>query len=367
MRKPALTAAVALAALGGIAAAQATPREERAREASMKAVDAIFDPSWILPRTRTDPDARRDQQPHDLAKEFRLLAKRRFDTPAGDAPDARLRSFADLVEGLAAFGDDRAGRDAFLDWIASYRRDIFGACGNALRQLGRDEFLRSAKWDAKSDDERDGMFTGRPFRADCEGTRPWTEIDGDPMVQQGVVVFRADLDAIKDAENDYTVYPANAGAEYEFIHGVAGSYVKAKDAKGRPVSALRMAFRQPLPFPYSHYDCDLHVLNRLGEDGNLITDIWSPSKDFDWMAGEDEFIPLETADGAFAGTLCVRVFGFDLDGVPDGEDDVRQALRSSLGNLKRRADARFAEHVARGGKPRVTKGAIPDFVMRGVQ
>ena len=88
----------------------------------------------------------------------------------------------------------------------------------------------------------------------------------------------------------------------------------------------------------------------------------------DWNAGPFRREgPALVADGGFAGMLCVRAFGFDLDGVPDGEDDVRTSMRSSFGNLKRRADARYAEHVARGGKPRVTKGAIPDFVVRGAE
>jgi hypothetical protein len=85
------------------------------------------------------------------------------------------------------------------------------------------------------------------------------------------------------------------------------------------------------------------------------------------MAGQDVFVPLLDADGGFVGILCARVFGFDLDGVPDGEDYVRSALRSSLGNLKRRADAAFADYVAKGGKPRTLKGAIPDFTLRGVK
>jgi hypothetical protein len=140
--------------------------------------------------------------------------------------------------------------------------------------------------------------------------------------------------------------------------------VKGKDGAGRPFRALRIEFESDLPFPYSHYDCDLRILNRVGADGLVRCDIWSPSKDFYWMAGQDLFVPLQTAAGAFAGLVLVRVYGFDLDGVPDGEDAVREALRGSLGNLKRRAEAAFR---AGGGIPRTLRGGIPDFVVRGVK
>ena len=45
----------------------------------------------------------------------------------------------------------------------------------------------------------------------------------------------------------------------------------------------------------------------------------------------------------FGAYLLVRDFGFDLDGIPDGSKQVKEALRSSLGNLKRKADRRFEQ------------------------
>ncbi|MCE9635146.1 MAG: hypothetical protein K8T90_05505 [Planctomycetes bacterium] len=127
---------------------------------------------------------------------------------------------------------------------------------------------------------------------------------------------------------------------------------------------MRIEFRADLPFPYSHYDCDLRILNRVGADGLVRSDIWSPSKDFYWMAGQDVFVPFETHDGAFAGLGLARVYGFDMDGVPDGESNIREALRGSLGNLKRNAQKLFAEY---GGAPRTLRDKLPEFIVRGVK
>jgi len=371
---PQILTRVAAAVLLGAAAAFAKDpvAEELPREVPLETLlSTRFDMAWILPETRSIPGVEAAKQPVNIVKRAKALATMKFAPPAGTAPGAapeRLtRSFGDLVAAVIAFGNDVKACDAWLSALQTNRPEIWKECGAELAQLTRAEFLLGPKWDPEKDDDRDAIFTGRAFRADCEGTAPWSKIDGDPMAQQAIGLILADLETIKEVENDYSLYPSNVGANYMFIHGTAGSFCSATDASGRPINALGMQFRQDLPFPYSHYDCDLRILNRLDDDGHLVTDIYSPSKDFDWMAGQDVFVPILDGDGGFVGILCARVFGFDLDGVPDGEEDVRVALRASLGNLKRRADKAFAEHVAKGGKPRTLKGAIPAFTLRGTK
>jgi len=370
MRLRALVPVLALAALafgGDPRAAEpgAEPDSERAHEVPWDELTReVLPPQWIVPETRTDPTLPADRQPVDLAARVRALAAMRFATPEGVEPDPRTASFADLIVACRGFGADTKSRDRFLGALRDTRPDVWDLCGSDLLQLGRDEFLTGAKWDPGKDHERDGILHAKPFRVDCEGKEPWTTIDASRLCQQGAAVFWADLEAIKDAENDYAKYPSNVGADYEFIRAVPGSYVKGKDPAGRPFSALRIEFQSDLPFPYTHYDCDLRILNRVGADGLVRCDIWSPSEDFYWMAGQDLFVPLRTVAGAFAGLFLVRVYGFDLDGVPDGEDAVREALRGSLGNLKRRSEAAFR---ASGAKPRTLEGAIPDFILRGVK
>jgi len=369
-----LTHALSFAGVLGVtaASARATDPGELPRAVSLETLRTTrFDMDWILPETRTLPLAAPADQPVDIVKRAKALARMRFAPPVGTqpgvAPERQTRSFGDLVAAVLARGDDLEARDAWLAALEANRPDIWQACGAELAQLTRAEFLLGPKWDPATDDDRDGVFMGRAFRADSEGTEPWSKIDGDPLAQQALTLFRADLETIKQLENDYTLYPSNVGASYVFIRGTAGSFCTSKDEEGRPLSALGMQFRQDLPFPFSSYDCDLRILNRLDDDGHLVTDIYSPSEDFDWMAGQDVFVPLRDGDGQLVGMLCARVFGFDLDGVPDGEDDVRLALRSSLGNLKRRVDMAFAEHLARGGEPRTLEGALPAFTLRGTK
>lgn len=354
-----------LVVLGCGVAAAADDGVERARRATWDEMAAsVFDPAWIVPETRTDPDQPADRRPVDLLRRLRDLAARRFPARAGATIDRRTASFADLIAACRSFGADAKARDVFLDEVRRSRPEVWKECGDELLQLARDEFVRSPKWDPAKDHERDGILHAAPYRIDCDGTEPWTKVEASRSVQQGATVFFADLDAIKTAENDYTAYPSNVGAAYEWIRALPGHYVTGADPQGRPFSALRIEFRCDLPFPYSTYDCDLRILNRVDDDGHLRSDIWSAGEDFYWMAGQDVFLPLETVDGAFAGLLAVRVLGFDLRSVPDGESDVRESLRSSLGNLKRRAEREFE---ASGAKARTIRGAVPDVPLRGVK
>lgn len=352
-----------LFALPLAAVASDEPATERARGTTWDvATREVFDPAWIFPDTRADAASAR--RPTDLARRAVELAALRFPAPQGTRTDPSTSSFADLVAACRAFGADAKSRDAFLDRVRKARPDVWEACGPELLQLGRDEFLRSASWDPSKDHDRDGMLSAAPFSAAAFGVAPWTKIAVETPVQQSAAVFAADVDAILDGQGDYAAYPSDVGASYEFIHAVAGSFVKGTDPKGRPFRALRALSRSDLPFPYSTYDCDVRVLTRVGDDGLVRCDVYSTSPDFHWLAGQDVYVPLTTTDGGFAGMLVVRAYGFDIDDVPDGEGNVREALRASLGNLRRRAEKAWA---ASGSRPRTLRGTLPDFTVRGVK
>jgi hypothetical protein len=140
--------------------------------------------------------------------------------------------------------------------------------------------------------------------------------------------------------------------------------VAGSDPNGRPFSNLRIWWESDLPFPYTSYECELRILNRIDGDGHLVCDIYSTSEDFHWIAGQDVYVPVRDSDGGFVALLMVRLFGFDLDDVPDGTDDRKAALRSSLGNLKRRAEALYRR---RGGTPRTIERKVPRTPLRGVR
>ncbi|MCG3134102.1 MAG: hypothetical protein HMLKMBBP_01388 [Planctomycetes bacterium] len=357
MLRRAAACLVLAAAIGGANGGD-EPEIDPGRHGTWADAVGCLDPRWRVPDVRTDetlPEARR---PADLLRRMREAIAAR-----PGAADPRFRSFAGAVQAVRSSPDPDAVLAALRADDAAWR-----AFGPEISQLCRERVLVGSSWNPAKDGDEDGILTGAAFRGDGEKKEPWTRIDGGrPMLQQAAALLFADLDAVKEAENDYTAYPKHVGASYERIHGVKGSYVRGKDASARAFTASRMFFEQDLPFPYSTYSCDLRIVNRVGGDGNLVCDIWSPSKDFDFMAGQDVFLPVRDPSGAFVALCCVRVFGFDLDSVPDGEDDVRAALRSSLGNLKRRSDALFAARTAAGGKPRTIDGSVPPFVVRGVK
>ncbi|MCE9635145.1 MAG: hypothetical protein K8T90_05500 [Planctomycetes bacterium] len=211
---------VGLFAVAVSVAVAADDGAESAREGTWDdMVRDVFDVRWLAPETRTDPKKDADAQPVDIAKRMRALASMRFKAPAAAdlAADLKPETFGDLLMRCREFGTSKDGvkaRDAWLEALKSQRADIWTLCGDDLLQLGRDEFLTSAKWDPGKDHDRDGVLHTAPFPADCEGTEPWTSIDASRLFQQGATVFFADLEAIKSAENDYTKYPANVGADY---------------------------------------------------------------------------------------------------------------------------------------------------------
>jgi len=340
---------------------------ERARPAKWADVTRdTFDLRWVLPETRGDPWARADERPADIRRNIEKLLAARFPAKDGETVDPRTVSFADALVATHRLAGDLAARDAFLDRLRRERPDVWRFYSPELAQMGREEFLDGDRWDPSEDSDADGVVFARSFRADCERKSPWRELDA-PRVQQAATVFWADLDAIEEADKDYTAYPSEVGSTYDFVHAARGSYVKGEDDAGRPFAALRILFRCELPFPYTHYDCDLRVLDRLDSAGRLVADAYSTSKDFRWLAQQDVFYPLETAAGEWVGTVMVRAFGVDVADVPDDESDARETIRRCVGNLKRRADAKFREHLARGGKPRATRGVVPDVPIRGVK
>lgn len=333
-----------------------------------------FDVAWILPaelpvapRSSDDDAALRGAPGVALLPHVRALLAER----GTGASASTLRSFGDVAAAVRRAEKDartnverRAARERIFAEVARCEPELWSAIGACARELCASERLAERSWNPDQDDPCDGLWFAQPLSLAGVRSEPWRSIDGSQLLQQACTLVFADLDAIKAAENDYTAYPARPGASYESIGPVAESYVRGKDARGEDFAALKLRFRCDLPFPFSHYDCELAILNRLDRDGLVRCDIVSRSKDFLWLAGRDTFVPVSTSDGAWVATLVVREFGFDLRGVPDGDDARRAGLRASLGSLKREAEALFA---ARGDAPRIVTGRVPPFEVRGAR
>lgn len=302
--------------------ARAATTAELARE--------IFDPRWLLPDDLPVARGTGSGPRENLVVHMRALLALRADG-ATEGP----RSLGGVVRACIRDGARKDARAA----LARTQPELARALEPALRELLSTERLDSKRWDPSRDDAQDGIYFAAPLTLERASEPPWSKIEGSRLVQQACVLVFADLAAIKQAENDYRAYPRRPGAAYESIYPVRDSHLRGVDAQGEPFAALRIHFRCDLPFPYSDYSCDLSIWNRVGPDGDVRCDIHSASRDFLWLAGRDTFLPVHDDDGAPVATLVVRWFGFDLRGVPDGDDARRTALRASLGSLKREAEA----------------------------
>jgi hypothetical protein len=322
------------------------------RTIAWDALDAsTFDRAWLLPDGRADGGL-------DLVADMRALLA----LPIALADGETTVRFADLVaEARPLAGPERR---AWLATLAERAPRFHAEWGARVAELLLDDVLYSKNWKPAKDDARDGILFGPSWDLAGDERLTWRAREGAPLVEQAATVFFADAHAVKAAENDYRLYPRNVAADYEEIHPLPDQYVRGLDPQGRAFSSHQLFFRCDLPFPFSDYACRLHVLTRSGASGELVTDIFSNSRDFHYMCGRDVFLPLVTSDGATIGYLAVRLFGFDLDGVPDDASNRREAMRGALGNLRRNAERLFTES---GGVFRPSDDGVPEYEVLGLE
>ncbi|MEM7306970.1 MAG: hypothetical protein AAF682_09885 [Planctomycetota bacterium] len=308
----------------------------------------LFDLAWQLPDERTAPG-------RDLLAEMERLAALRLEArgPRGE----EYRCLGDLARAARAADD----ADGWLKAVLRSSPKLEADWGAGLRELLRCSELFEKDWNPEDDGSRDGLLVGGTWDLTKEGA-PFNQLEVDAIAQQGATLMFADLATIKAAENDYRLYPNDPGSSYEEIYPLADTFVRGTDPQGNGFSALRIRFRCDLPLWYPDYRCTLRLLNRIDPKGRLACDIYSTSSDFHWLAGRDVYLPLDASDGERVAYLVVRQYGFDLDDVPDSEKNVREALRGSLGNLRRRSEALAGE--AGASKDR-GPARIPEFVARG--
>lgn len=254
---------------------------------------------------------------------------------------------------------------------ASYRRAIsrlLEGKEGGIRMRGRvfallvDQDVLGRKWTPDEGTRNDGFVYGKDLDLKRSGHPHWSKREGDTDLYQVASFIRADLVALKNAENDYARYPRRVGANYEEIGALKGRWFRGDQGKLGPFDSNQIRFRSDLPWPFGDFSCHLRILNFLSEEGFLRTEVYSDSRDFYWLAGTDLFIPVRDSRGAFQGMIVVRASSFDLRGVPDGKKNRVRGLRSGLGNLQREAEPAFAK---RGGRAIVDR-AIPDYRVTGV-
>lgn len=320
----------------------------------------VFRTEWILPEG-LPVDAEEGSGPAwDLSVRMPELA-RLVVAPAERDPGAP-RCLGDMVRDVRA--ERAAGRDgrAVIARTRAAQPELWAALEPCAEALLFDTGVTGKSWDPDDHTKDDGFFFARPLTIAKLAAQPWKGCEGSQRIQQAAQLLHADFEAIKAAENDFPAYKRRPGNTYEEIHPVEGSYVRGTDERGKPFAALKLYFEADLPFPFSSYKCDLRILSRTDAHGDFVCDIFSPSKDFLWMAGRDVFVPVRDSGGAWQATLMVRWFGFDMRGVPDGDSDRCAALRAGAGALKRDAQALFER---RAGPPRTVEGVTPPFDVLG--
>lgn len=292
---------------------------------------AGVDAKWLLPPEVIDAKG-------SLVSEVRRVVDAKFEPVEGDGRFAKVRSVGDLIGMLAPLARESAALDAAFRDLERERPEVSKVVGSILPDLLRSGAIERKDYDPNEELRDDGFHLGKDLPLGDDLSEPWKSLDDEDVLQQGAILIRADFATIKAVERDYPKYLERAGQNYEEIRAVEGSYRKGTAPEVGAFGTHRMYFRSDLPFPFSNYECDLVVVDRLDTTGSPRCDVYSTSSDFHWLAGVDTYLPIRDSSGAFQGWLIVRQFGFDLDDTPDGDSDRESALRSSLTNLKRDAE-----------------------------
>ena len=312
-----------------------------------------YDPSKALPwPERGHADC--------LASRMRALIDRRWE---GDDVPKFARSFGDMLAALHRLRDKPKAQRVVLGRIERELGDDWAEVGDALTRLGIDHGVFADDWKPGGYEVGDGMLMGSSLQLGQAPMPAWREVGGSQAVHQAATVVFADLRALEAAEHDYVRCYDYVDNSYEFIYPVEGSLVRNAADADAPFVGLDLKMRSDLPFPFSHYDCTLSIGKTLDADGHLDSGNYADSEDFYWIASRYVDLPVRDADGAFVAMVVVRLFGMDLDGVPDGDSDRRSGMRSLLGNIKRVAEEL---HAARDPDDEpVVEGAIPSVPVRG--
>ena len=187
---------------------------------------------------------------------------------------------------------------------------------------------------------------GPPLSLASVAAPPWCDVGDQPRVQQvAALVFAGAADVLAVA-HDFDGYRDHVGADYRGIAPRPGCHWRGSDPHGMPFVAVLLDISCDLPFPFGGYSLALWVLDQVQPDGGVVTHLYTRSPDFHWLAGRDLLVPVLDGRGRCVATLAVRQQGFDLAGVPEGDDVRRATLRAGLGNFKRRAEARADQRAA---------------------
>ncbi|MCP4771471.1 MAG: hypothetical protein GY879_08685 [Planctomycetes bacterium] len=223
--------------------------------------------------------------------------------------------------------------------LSGWTEQLTEADANLVKSLVLCNGVSDKDWNPTKD-KNDGITFGPTWKFPKDY---WLEHDGSRSVEQAATLILADLSTIKQAEHDFPSYFTYPGNSYIEVAPQGGSYLRVAASADQSCSAasLSVDFCTDLPFPFRDYSVDIEVLHRKRDSEDLISYLYGQGEDIHWLAGYDRYWTIRDSNGAPVATLIVRQLAFDIDGVPEESSHRREGMRSSLGSLRRTAEARF--------------------------
>lgn len=245
--------------------------------------------------------------------------------------------------GLGGFLSDLGDRpsparvESFIQRVRAAREPQIAALAPALGELCRAAFLHSSAWrpgktESGSGQADDGILQGAALR--------WRDRD----VLQCATLVMAPLDVVLAVERDYRGQFEFVGQDAVDIFPVAGSHRLFRDRAGVPHRFVDVLFHKDLGFLLGELAYVLRHVDSFDRDGDLITDNYAAPgalrgcHGFKWLAGRNTYIAVSGPNGRTVATLVVTQLTFDIDGLWESVGHRLEAIRFSLGNLKRRAE-----------------------------
>jgi hypothetical protein len=255
-------------------------------------------------------------------------------------------------------------KSASKDALAKVKGKVSKADYETLKDLLTAYDLYGKKWNPRKGGQEHGMFFGEEWEFKKS---EWTHAKADREVEQIAQLIVADLHAIKQTEADYQAYWDHTKHDWERIEVLPNQLMVVTDKEQKQLmSSATIDFEFDLPFPFSTAEFRMFTLTRMLDDGSPILYLFATGDDLHWLAGYDVYEPVRDRDGNWVGTMMIRVFGLDIDGVPDGRGDRHDNLRGQFGNLRRGAEKLFANRNRGKVKPEVWpyQGSLPAVPVR---
>jgi hypothetical protein len=330
-------------------------------------VAKTFDPALCLPEPTASELTVDGERVLYLPKEMRAWVVRDFALSAPGEAKAEHQPWllGDIVRALRPYKDNP---QLFAEELAALQQQLPGLDARSaawVSELVRDTILREGDWDPSEDEPDDGLLFTVAWELDTkvQGRHHfWRQRRGSNKVYQMAVLYFADSAAICDTALDFEQYKQHVDNRYDEIGIVANSLRQGTDSAGRSFAYYKLFYTWDLPFPFSSYDCHADVLIHFDAYNNLLTDMSARGGDLYWGSAQGLFLPVLDRNGERVCAMMVQQFGFDLDGVPDGEDDRLQAYRSQVGSKKIFAEARFEKRMQNHKPARaMMPGRLPDL------